>query len=931
MNKKLLLIAALTVGISCSIGALAACESGNSSQSGDSSVNTDTGNNDSAVNTPQDDGIYTVTFQSNGGSAVQSVDVTAGQSINLNSYVTENSDDSYYFYGWYLDKDCTERASTQFVPSSDVTLYAGWGTNQSYTLTFDSCGGSAVEAQEYFYYEYLAEPAEPTRPGYSFDGWYWDADYSKEFIFVGNTMVAGDLTVYAKWTELYTISFDTDGGSEVSSITGEKGTEVSAPEAPVRDGYVFDGWFADEECTQPYVFSTLTESCTVYAKWHALSNNIAITLNVNAPILGVELNPVVIIGTEGEDFADDEAVNLFTQAINSEIGYAGDPLFTFGGWAYDAEGTRLVGDVVPHSEGNLALYATWVQSSKYCIIYFMGQEECLGEGVYKGQGFDSETIAEIASFYGQSVTIFTNIDGTVVDITADTFERDMYLIPAVDFSDFEFVPNADSLGYTLTSYTGNGTDVEVPSIYNGAPVTAIGSGAFSGNTSVASVVLPDSVTSIGPGAFASCSSLTEVIGGQLTYVGQDAFLHTQVGYVDGGIVYLNDSCRTVIGYEGTSSSFTVPAKVIAIAEGAFAGNSAITSFTLASGSALTEVPANAFSGCTDLSTVNFSSARITAISAGAFEGCVSLKEISLPSTVRTIEEHAFSGCSSLVSISLNGVRSLGAYAFAGCAFTSVDWTGLSVSVIPEGLFSGCTSLTDVVLPEATASIGANTFENCTSLTTFTINAPDTSVLSTISAGAFDGCSSLRTVILFARLRNGNAVSFGENIFSGCTGDLVVYVADGSPAYDRTSRWYDSESDNMFSYVSIYSQEYAGVTFMAADLSSPTITASQKAVLLTASEDNAQLDVVSFLLANGVSAEDNTTLADEIVFSVDSITHITSDGGSADSTGSVVYPEITPVSAGVYDLSELGAYRVTIRATDRFGNSGFTVVTICVVK
>ena len=131
------------------------------------------------------------------------------------------------------------------------------GEQAGYRLSFDSCGGSPVDAVNYPSHAYLVEPEPPTLEGYRFAGWYWDQEYTREFVFATNTMPAADVTVYAKWTKLYTVTFDCRDGSPVDPVTGEAGDALTAPAAPVREGYVFDGWFADEEGTTPYVFTTI--------------------------------------------------------------------------------------------------------------------------------------------------------------------------------------------------------------------------------------------------------------------------------------------------------------------------------------------------------------------------------------------------------------------------------------------------------------------------------------------------------------------------------------------------------------------------------------------------------------------------------------------------------------------------------------------------
>ncbi|OUS67324.1 hypothetical protein B1748_36210, partial [Paenibacillus sp. MY03] len=76
-------------------------------------------------------------------------------------------------------------------------------------------------------------------------------------------------TLYAKWTtNVYTVSFESNGGNAVAAATVEHGETVEAPAAPTRTGYGFEGWHTDEELMEPYVFTTaVTGNVTLYAKW----------------------------------------------------------------------------------------------------------------------------------------------------------------------------------------------------------------------------------------------------------------------------------------------------------------------------------------------------------------------------------------------------------------------------------------------------------------------------------------------------------------------------------------------------------------------------------------------------------------------------------------------------------------------------------------
>ena len=128
----------------------------------------------------------------------------------------------------------------------------------AYTVTFQSEGGSEVASQIRANTP-AARPADPTKEGYTFIGWYngeseWDFE----------TPVTADLTLTAKWQiNRYTITFDTAGGSEVAPITQDYGTTITPPAAPTRTGYTFAGWDKTIPATMPAENITLTARWTV--------------------------------------------------------------------------------------------------------------------------------------------------------------------------------------------------------------------------------------------------------------------------------------------------------------------------------------------------------------------------------------------------------------------------------------------------------------------------------------------------------------------------------------------------------------------------------------------------------------------------------------------------------------------------------------------
>ena len=157
----------------------------------------------------------------------------------------------YTFGGWNkADGTAWDYASDKV--TDNITLYAKWAAN-TYTITFDTAGGSEIAPITQDYGTVITAPEAPTREGYTFIGW------DKE---IPTTMPAENMTVTAQWEiNRYTITFDTAGGSEIAPITQDYGTAITAPADPTREGYTFIGWDKEIPTTMP------AENITLKARW----------------------------------------------------------------------------------------------------------------------------------------------------------------------------------------------------------------------------------------------------------------------------------------------------------------------------------------------------------------------------------------------------------------------------------------------------------------------------------------------------------------------------------------------------------------------------------------------------------------------------------------------------------------------------------------
>ena len=184
---------------------------------------------------------YTVTVKPENGKADIIITQDYGTPITAPTLTREG----YTFKGW--DKEIPKT-----MPAENITVKAQWEINQ-YTIAFDTNGGSEITPITQDYGTKITAPDKPTRKGYTFKGW------DKE---IPETMPAENITVKAQWEiNQYTITFDTNGGSEIAPITQDYGTEITVPDNPTRKGYAFRGWDKEIPETMP------AENITITARW----------------------------------------------------------------------------------------------------------------------------------------------------------------------------------------------------------------------------------------------------------------------------------------------------------------------------------------------------------------------------------------------------------------------------------------------------------------------------------------------------------------------------------------------------------------------------------------------------------------------------------------------------------------------------------------
>ena len=289
-------------------------------------------------------------------------------------------------------------------------------------------------------------------------------------------------------------------------------------------------------------------------------------------------------------------------------------------------------------------------------------------------------------------------------------------------------------------------------------VTSIGDGAFIGCINLASIDLPDNLTSISAETFLRCNSLQDVVFPKnLTSIGDQAFSACN------GLDYLPipDSV-TSIGSEAFSRceklyKVVIPGSVTHIGKNAFAYCEKLTDIVIKKG--VTAIDDRAFAECDALTSI-YLPAGVTSIGESAFFSCDDLSYVSIPDGVISIGNHAFNECKKLTGLKLpDSITSIGESAFENCESLTSLTVPAGVTSIEDWTFQSCYGLTDIVLPDGITTIGEHAFSGCTGLTG--IDLPES--LTSIGDFAFYYCNGLTNVVIPE-----GVTTIGRSILSDCS-------------------------------------------------------------------------------------------------------------------------------------------------------------------
>ena len=631
----------------------------------------------------------------------------------------------------------------------------------------------------------------------------------------GNPKAVYEVTIRRR--EIYTVTFNSQGGTTVENQAIEEDSMAIQPASPTKKGYTFNKWAFDFS-------SPITKNIEINAEWDIIHYNIY--YNLNGGIVESE-NPVT--------YTVEDTIEL---NVPEKTGY------TFKQWDNDGKIEKgSVGDVT-----FTAFYTIIVYKINYKCGVGRNDSDNLTEYT-----IESETLVLKDAYYIYADFIEWQKDGQkITEIPKGSF-GDLLLTAVWDVYDVRLKESDGN--YTVIGINTDKTDIVIKSSYKGKPVTSIGSSAFSSCSKLTSVTIPESITSIGGSAFSKCSELTDVIwnaencsseGSSSAPIFESCYklvsltigknvkhipLYTFYEYNKITNIYITDLtawCKisdlsNIMNYGSNEKSLylndelvtdlVIPDSVTSIGDFAFSNCSGLTSVTIPD--SVTSIGSSAFSGCGGLTSVTIGNG-VTSIGDWAFCGCSGLTSITIPDNVTSIERYAFSGCSGLTSVTIgNGVTSIGDWAFSGCIGLTGIMIGNGVTSMGDWAFSDCSGLTeihiidlaawcninglyelmaesnnkklylneklvtDLVIPDSVASIGIYAFYGCSGLTSVTIGNGVTS----IGRYAFGGCSGLTSVTV-----PDSVISIELFAFDGCSKlkyneyDNALYLGNKNNSY-----------------------------------------------------------------------------------------------------------------------------------------------------
>ena len=650
---------------------------------------------------------YTVTFDSDGGSSVESQSVESGKKATKPAAPTKSG---YEFDGWYID-DIQYDFSNEV--TANITLKAKWSIIY-YIVMFDSNGGSIVPYQTVEANKTVSKPENPTYYGYNFIDW-----YIGDTVYDFSSPVTSDITLTAKWVDMNEIitwekevtnenivrTILTLTTSRTLKATGEFTDELIQQ---IKDALkqLYEKDYTIQVCLD--LSETTGSDC--YGDFYGCNNIAGVKLpdyftSINFYNCYLLTNITIPKGVTNISGAFSHCTNLTSISIPDTI--------TTIGYSAFSDCSSLSSITIPDSVTKIESSA-FSNCSGLTSITIPDSVTEIGDAAFSGcSKLTSVTIPEKVTSIGDyafkgcsnltSITIPDNVTSLGSKILYDCKQLKEITIPFIGSS-------VDSEPYTYTNSSGKEeyyTEQFLGYFFNDSKNYKYNNEDYvytkqqDGDGHSVTYYIPktlEKVTVTGgkilPGAFSDCQDIR---------------------------------------------SITLPENIKEIPKYAFYDCKNLESVNIPDG--VTSIGTYAFSECNYLTNIVIPE-TVTDIETYAFNRCVTLEDITIPGSVTLIKDHTFFYCTKLAKITISdGVTGIGNYAFGNCFNLSSITISDSITSIGDYAFTYCNNLNTITIPDSVTSIGDYAFSSCNKLNSITISNNITS----IGKNILSGCNSLAEI------------------------------------------------------------------------------------------------------------------------------------------------------------------------------------------
>lgn len=595
--------------------------------------------------------------------------------------------DGFTFGGWYQNPAYSGNQMTTIDAGTEknVSLWAKWNAIE-YSVSYVLNGGTNSD-QNVAKYSILDTPVKlynPTRDGYLFEGWFASSDFSGERMTYLSKDNLGDVTLHAKWSLAYTITYNTNGGfndGRNPSVFTENTETFTLFEAE-KVNYSFLGWFDNEELTGTpitQIAKGTKNNIVLWAKWS--STQITVTFNPN----GGGVSPLTKVVKKGGTYGE--------LPTPTKAGY------TFNGWGFamplsvGANTVRQDDYTIKSGAANADTYF-WVNQNYHLtignqyVVKFYAIVDPNNTWRLSPQNRTPEF--SLKNGYNEVTFVAGDSRGFFFDDKNPDPDHPFIITDVI----IEAQTEGEVITFSTTKYVNSETQI---TLENNHTLFA----QWTENVYTVTYNLDGGTNAAGNPATFKCSNLPIALldatknGEYFAGWYLDAEFTKRVTKIDAG------SLKNIELWARFSQS---PLVFDLVGSSAYSVRAANTSI-----SGNIEIPQT------------YNGKPVVVIQNSAFKDCSNVTSVLIPSSIKSIGINAFENCSNITETTIpEGVTLIGNNTFLGCEKLASVILPTSLENIGANAFAGCTSLTSIVLPKNIQEIGANAFANCTKLATIEV-------------------------------------------------------------------------------------------------------------------------------------------------------------------------------------------------------------------